>query len=126
MNGATHHVLLQVSLAGEAQTTGGTVEVSLALVVHCSPVVLQRALVAEGRGADVTMEDVASMGGQNVPGQAGLAGEGRVARVALVGLISRVGFHVAGQSLLVLELDTTLWARVGLGVVTVVELFVNC
>ena len=125
MNGGTHHVLLQVGLAGEAQTTGRTVEISLALVVHRSPVVLQRALVAEGRGADVTVEDVAGMGGQNMPGQAGLAGEGGVARVALVGLVSRVGFHMTRQSLFVLELDTTLWARVGLGVVTVVELFVN-
>ena len=118
-------MFLKVSFTGKAQATSSTVEVSLALVVDGSPVVLQGALVAEGSVADVTVEDVPSMSSQDMPRQAGLAGEGRVAGVALVGLVGAVGLHVAGQRLLVLELDPALGTRVGLGVVGVVELLVD-
>ena len=69
-------MFLEVSFASEAQPAARAVEVSLALVVDGSPVVLQRALVAEGGVADVTVEDVAGMGSQDVPGQTRLAGEG--------------------------------------------------
>ena len=118
-------MFLKVSFTGKAQATSSTVEVSLALVVDGSPVVLQGALVAEGSVADVTVEDVPSMSSQDMPRQAGLAGEGRVAGVALVGLVGAVGLHVAGQSLLVLELHSALGAGVGLRVVGVVELLVD-
>ena len=119
-------MFLKVSFTGKAQATSSTVEVSLSLVVYGSPVVLQGALVAEGSVADVTVEDVASMSSQDMPRQAGLAGEGRVAGVALVGLVGAVGLHVAGQGLLVLELHPALGAGVGLRVVGVVELLVDC
>ena len=69
-------MFLKVSFTGKAQATSSTVEVSLALVVDGSPVVLQGALVAEGGVADVTVEDVAGMGSQDVPGETRLAGEG--------------------------------------------------
>ena len=123
---STHRVFLQVGFTGEAQSTPGAVEVPLALVVDGSPVVLQGALVAEGGVANVTVEDVSSVGSQDVPGQTRLAGEGRVTGVTLVRLVSAVGLHVTGQGLLVLELDPALGAGVGLRVVGVVELLVDC
>ena len=119
-------MFLKVSFTGKAEATSRAVEVSLALVMHGSPVVLQGALVAEGGVADVAVEDVAGVGSQDVSGQTGLAGEGGVAGVALVGLVGAVGLHVPGQGLLVLELHPALGTRVGLGVVGVVELLVDC
>ena len=118
-------MFLKVSFTGKAQATASAVEVSLALVMDGSPVVLQGALVAEGGVADVAVEDVAGVGSQDVSGQTGLAGEGGVAGVALVGLVGAVGLHVPGQGLLVLELHPALGTRVGLGVVGVVELLVD-
>ena len=69
-------MFLKVSFAGKAQATASTVEVSLALVMDGSPVVLQGALVAEGGVTNVTVEHVTSVGSQHVPGQTRLAGEG--------------------------------------------------
>ena len=69
-------MFLKVSFTGKAEATSSAVEVSLALVMDGSPVVLQRALVAEGGVADVTVEDVAGMSSQDMPGQTRLAGEG--------------------------------------------------
>ena len=105
-------MFLKVSFTGKAEATATTVEVSLALVMDGSPVVLQGALVAEGGVADVAVEDVAGVGSQDVPGEARLAGEGGVAGVTLVRLVSAVGLHVTGQCLLVLELHPTLGTRV--------------
>ena len=122
----THHVFLKVSFTGKAEATSSTVEVSLSLVVYGPPVVLQSALVAEGGVADVTVEDVAGVSSQDVPGQTGLTGEGRVTGVALVWLVSAVGLHVTCQRLLVLELHPALGTGVGLRVVGVVELLVDC
>jgi len=48
---ANTRVLLQVRLAGKAETAGCAMEVSLSLVVHRASVILERALVAEGRRA---------------------------------------------------------------------------
>ena len=118
-------MFLKVSFAGKAEAAASAVEVSLALVMDGSPVVLQGALVAEGGVANVTVEDVSSVCSQDVPGQTRLAGEGRVTGVALVRLVSAVGLHVAGQRLLVLELHPALGTRVGLGVVGIVELLVD-
>ena len=42
-----------------------------------------------------------------------------------MGLVSAVGLHVTSQSLLVLELDSALGTRVGLGVVSVMKLLVD-
>ena len=43
-----------------------------------------------------------------------------------MGLVSAMGLHVSSQSLLVLELDPALWTRVGLGVVSIMKLLVDC
>ena len=69
-------MFLKVSFTGKAEATASTVEVSLALVMDGSPVVLQGALVAEGGVTNVTVEHVTSVGSQHVPGQTRLAGEG--------------------------------------------------
>jgi len=122
---ANTRVLLQVRLAGKAETAGCAMEVALSLVVHRASVVLEGALVAEGRRADVAVEHVASVSCEHVSGQAGFPRERRIARVTLVRLVRRVGLHVAGQCLLVLELHTALGARVGIGVVAVMELFMD-
>ena len=57
----THHVLLQVGLASEAETTSCAVEVSLSLIVDGASVILKGAFVAEGGSADVAVEDVTSV-----------------------------------------------------------------
>ncbi len=120
-----YRVLLKIGFTGEAEAAAQTVKVSLSLVVHCAPVVLQGGFVAEGGGADVTMKHVTRVGGQHVSGQTGFTCEGRVTAVTLVRLVGAVSLHVSGQRLLVLELHPTLGAGVGLGVLAVVELLVH-
>ena len=64
----THHVFLQVGSTREGETAGCAVEVSFPLVMHSTSVVLEGALVAEGRGTDVTMEYMPGMSCQDVSG----------------------------------------------------------
>ena len=100
-------------------------EVPLALVVNCPSVVLQGAFVTEGSAANVTVEHVTRVRRQHVSRQAGFACKGGITGVTLVRLVRAVCLHVSGQRLLVLELDATLGAGVGLGVLGVVQLLVH-
>ena len=120
-----YRVLLKIGFTGEAEAAAQTVKVSLALVVHSAPVILQGGFVAEGGGADVTVEHVTSMSSQHVSGQTGFTSEGRVTTVTLVRFVSAVSLHMTSQRLLVLELDPALGAGVGLRVVAVMELLVH-
>ena len=122
----TYHMFLQVGLAGKAQATCLTVIVPLALIVHCSPVILQRALVAERRRAQVTMKDLAGVRGQHVASEAGAARKGRLAGGTAVRLVRGVRLPMAGQRFLVLEGGTALRTRVSLGLfAAVVQAFVD-
>ena len=100
-------------------------EVPLALVVNCPPVVLQGAFITEGSAANVTVEHVTRVRRQHVSRQAGFACKGGITGVTLVRLVRAVRLHVSGQRLLVLELDATLGAGVGLGVLGVMQLLVH-
>ena len=120
-----YHVFLEIGFTREAEPTAQAVEVSLALIVHSSPVILQGGFVAEGSAADVAVEHVTRVRRQHVSRQTGLTCEGGVTTVTLVRFVRAVSLHMPGQRLLVLELDPALGAGVGLGVVAVVELLVH-
>ena len=90
-----YHVFLKISFAGKTESARHAVEVPLALVVDGPPVVLQRALVAERRAADITVEHLTGVRGQHMPRKTGLSGEFGLARRALVGLVRAVGLHVS-------------------------------
>ena len=118
-------MLLKIGFTGKAEAAAQTVKVSLSLVVDSAPVILKGGFVAEGGGTDVTVEHVTSMSSQHVSCQTGFTCEGRVTTVTLVRLVRAVSLHVPGQRLLVLELDPTLGAGVGLGVLAVMELLMH-
>ena len=118
-------MFLEIGFTREAEATAQAVKVSLALVVHSSPVILQSGFVAEGSAANVAMEHVTRVSSQHVSCQTGFTCEGRITTVTLVRFVRAVSLHMTSQRLLVLELDPALGAGVGLRVVAVMELLVH-
>lgn len=90
-----------------------------------SPVILHGTLIAERRGAYITVEHLTGVGSQHVAGQAGSPRKLRLAVRALERLVRRVSLQMAGQRLLVLEGGAALGAGERLAGRVIMQFFVH-